>query len=234
MTSESLGAAQRSALWGAMLYIPVSLIFLFIGTALFAVYQSGILNLPTDINASLQADRVFPYFIANELPNGITGLLMASIFAAGMSTISTSYNSAATIILTDYFTRNNEIPERKKMRVLYFSTAVIGLIGMLIAIAMINTKSALDTWWKFASIFSGGILGLFLLSAFTTLQNISVAIVSVVLGLLVIIAMTISSFNPAWSNFWNQFHPYLSIVFGTTTIFITGFVLGLVVNKKPS
>lgn len=234
MTSKSLGEAQRSAFWGAMLYIPVSLIFLFIGTSLYALYQSGTALLPDDYNGLAQADRVFPYFIAHELPNGITGLLMASIFAAGMSTISTSYNSSATIILTDYFGRKSEIPEKKKMWVLYLSTAIIGLIGMLIAIAMINTKSALDTWWKFASIFSGGVLGLFLLSAFTSIQNVSVAIISVVCGLLVIIIMTISSFFPEWSSFWGQFHPYLSIVFGTTTIFITGFGLGSLLKKKSS
>lgn len=232
MTSRSLSEAQRSAVWGALLYIPVSLIFLFIGTSLFALYQSGTVLLPDDLAGMQSADRMFPYFIAHELPNGITGLLMASIFAAGMSTISTSYNSSATIILTDYFARNTDIPEKKKMRVLYLSTALIGLTGMLIAIAMINTKSALDTWWKFASIFSGGVLGLFLLSAFTSLQNVSVAIVSVLCGLVVIIVMTVSSFLPGWSSFWGQFHPYLSIVFGTTTIFIVGFVLGFLIKKK--
>jgi SSS family solute:Na+ symporter len=234
MTSKSLGEAQRSAFWGAILYIPVSLIFLFIGTSLYALYHSGTAVLPADLDELLHADRVFPYFIAHELPNGITGLLMASIFAAGMSTISTSYNSSATIILTDYFARNSEIPEKKKMLVLYFSTAIIGLTGMLIAIAMINTKSALDTWWKFASIFSGGVLGLFLLSAFTSIENVIVAIVSVLLGLTVIILMTISGFFPGWSSFWGQFHPYLSIVFGTTAIFMTGFILGSFLRKKHS
>lgn len=232
MTSKSLDEAQRSAFWGAILYIPVSLIFLFIGTSLYAAYQSGIIALPADFDGVNHADRVFPYFIAHELPDGITGLLMASIFAAGMSTISTSYNSSATIILTDYFSRNSEISERKKMLVLYLSTGIIGSIGMLIAIAMINTKSALDTWWKFASIFSGGVLGLFLLSAFTNIQQVYVAVISVILGLIVIIVMTVSGFFPGWSPFWEQFHPYLSIVFGTTTIFIAGFFLGSITTKK--
>ena len=50
-------------------------------------------------------DSVFPYFIVQELPVGLTGLLIASIFAAGMSTVATSITSSATIILTDYYKR---------------------------------------------------------------------------------------------------------------------------------
>ncbi len=232
MTSKTLGEAQRSAFWGAMLYIPVSLIFLFIGTSLYALYQSGVVVLPNDLNNLQNADRVFPYFIAHELPAGVTGLLLASIFAAGMSTISTSYNSSATIILTDYFIKYSHLSEGMKMKVLYVSTASIGLLGMLVGIAMINTKSALDTWWKFASVFSGGVLGLFMLSVFTSIQNVTIAIVSVVAGLIVIILMTISNFFPAASNFWSQFHPYLTIVFGTSTIFIVGFGLGMLIKKR--
>ncbi len=231
LTSKSLGEAQRSAFWGAILYIPVSLLFLFIGTSLFGLYQSGTLMLPADLDPATQADRIFPYFIAHELPAGVTGLLLASIFAAGMSTISTSYNSSATIILTDYFVRYANITEKKKMMVLYLSTAIIGLLGMIVGIAMIHTKSALDTWWKFASVFSGGVLGLFLLSAFTNIKNVTAAVLSVVAGLGVIILITLSNFYPQMT-FWNQFHPYLSIVFGTSTIFITGFLIGTFITKK--
>lgn len=232
ITSKTLGEAQRSAFWGAILYIPVSLIFLFIGTSLYALYQSGTIPLPDKLNQLQNADRIFPHFIANELPAGVTGLLLASIFAAGMSTISTSYNSSATIILTDYFIKYADLTEKRKMMVLYLSTAIMGLLGMIVGIAMINTKSALDTWWKFASIFSGGVLGLFLLSAFTNIQNVTAAIVGVLAGLVVIIVMTLSNIFPGLSSFWSQFHPYLSIVFGTSTIFIVGFILGTLFKKK--
>jgi solute:Na+ symporter, SSS family len=231
MTSKSLGEAQRSAFWGAIIYIPVSFLFLLIGTSLYALYQSGALQLPAELDPQQYPDRVFPYFIAHSLPTGVTGLLMASIFAAGMSTISTSYNSSATIILTDYFSKYKELTEKNKMKVLYFSTAAVGIVGMLVGIAMINTKSALDTWWKFASVFSGGVLGLFLLSAFTQIKNVKATVLGVISGLIIIILMTLSNFFPNVLPFWNQFHPYLTIVFGTTTIFIVGFALGTVLKK---
>ncbi|HKJ41896.1 MAG TPA: hypothetical protein VKA27_07355, partial [Sunxiuqinia sp.] len=86
MTSNSEKEAKKSAMYGGLLYVPVSAMFLFIGTALFAFYKAHVGLLPADV----QADQVFPQFIANQLPVGLTGFLIASVFAAGMSTISTS------------------------------------------------------------------------------------------------------------------------------------------------
>jgi SSS family solute:Na+ symporter len=229
LTSKSLKEAQWSAFWGALLYIPVSMVFLFIGTSLWVLYQSDALELANELVQT--PDKVFPHFIVNNLPVGATGLLMASLFAAGMSTMSTSYNSSATIILTDFFLQRRSLTESQKMFVLYASTAIVGIIGMLIGIIMINTKSALDTWWKFASIFSGGVLGLFLLGAFTKIESRFSAAIAVTAGLMVIILMTYASFVPGSMPFLEQFHPYLATVFGTTTIFIVGFALGRVAHR---
>jgi SSS family solute:Na+ symporter len=168
MASRTEREAKRSAFWGGMIYVPVSALFIFIGTALFSFYHSGAAALPAGLQQLDMSDRIFPYFIVTQLPAGVTGLLIASVFAAGMSTISTSFNSSATVFLTDYYKRYSKAPvtEKKAMRILYLSSLVISIVGMLVAIAMINVKSALDTWWKLASIFSGGMLGLFLLAAF--------------------------------------------------------------------
>ena len=227
MASSSLQDAQRSAFWGALLYIPVSLVFLFIGTSLFVLYQSRG-GLPNSLNDAAQADKVFPYFIAHEMPSGVTGLLLASIFAAGMSTISTSYNSVATIILTDYAERISKRPisEAKRLRVLYGSTVIISLLGIAVGVAMVNSKSALDTWWKMASILSGGVLGLFLLGAFTKIKSQRSVLISIAIGLMVIIILTLYSLALD-----SIFHPYLTIVFGTTTIFISGIILGFLINR---
>ena len=65
-------------------------------------------------------------FIVNELPVGLTGLLIASIFAAGMSTIATSVTSSSTIILTDYYQRfRKHAGNRERMLVLKLSSVGI-------------------------------------------------------------------------------------------------------------
>jgi len=131
MASRTDRAAKRSALSGGLLYIPVSLLFLFIGTSLYTFYTSGAAVLPTALQNPDNADQVFPYFIVNQLPTGVTGILIASIFAAGMSTISTSFNSSATVFLTDYYGKSGkrEVNEKASMRVLYLSSVVISILG---------------------------------------------------------------------------------------------------------
>ncbi len=232
MTASSEKEAKKSALYGGLLYIPVSLLFLFIGTSLFSYYTANSGILPDGI----QPDRVFPFFIISKLPGGLTGLLIASVFAAGMSTISTSVNSTATVILNDYFLKSlkGETGEKRSMLILYSSSMVFSLLSITIAIAMINVQSALETWWKLASIFSGGMLGLFLLGYFSRKANNIAAIAGVITGVLVIGWMSLSPIfltNSAMQKYISPFHSYMSIVFGTSAIFIVGFLLGLLVSR---
>ncbi len=227
MSAKSEKEAKSSALFGSLLYVPVSMLFFFIGTGLFSYYSAQ----PQLLPEGMAADKVFPHFIVNQLPTGFTGLLIAAIFAAGMSTVSTSVNSTATVILTDYFKKSNpNISEKDSMKVLYITSAIFGVLGIGVALAMINVKSALDAWWSLASIFSGGMLGLFLLGYFAkTATNMSAAI-GVALGLIVIVWMALS---PQFfsEGFRNPLHVNLSIVMGTTTIFLAGFLISNFVKK---
>ena len=243
--------ARFSALFGGYLFIPVSAVFFLIGTALWSYYHatpelaSQLLNSST--SQPLKGDEVFPFFIVHVLPTGLTGLLVASIFAAGMSTVSTSITSGATVVLSDFWRRlssqsaicrdgvhspsandeakcgrgMNPVPTAGEiggggLLVLRLSSLVIGVLGILIALALVNVDSILDSWWKLSSIFSGGMLGLFLLGFLSRkARNIDAAI-GVVCGFLVI----------AWISLGNSgIHEYLAIVFGTITIFLVGFLL---------
>src|SRR5690606_6625178 len=134
------------------------------------------------------SDSIFPYFIVNGLPVGVTGLLIASILAAGMSTISTSLNSGATVIYNDFYkpySKNDEV-DISSVMVLYIATAGICILGVLISLLVIRVESALDIWWNLAGIFSGGMLGLFLLGYLSQKVSNMSAVIGVVLGLLVI------------------------------------------------
>ncbi|GJM28292.1 MAG: sodium:solute symporter [Cyclobacteriaceae bacterium] len=234
MIARTEKEAKKAAFWGGMLYIPVSMMFLFIGSCLFAYYSTGVAELPIELTGENSADQVFPYFIVHQLPAGVTGILIASIFAAGMSTISTSFNSAATVILTDFVSRLSEkaTTDKMKLKVLYISTLSVAGIGIMVAIAMINVKSVLDAWWKLASVFSGGMLGLFLLGVFSKKKNILGAIIGTICGLVVILYLTIKDVFSDPDIGGVQIHTYLTIVLGTLTIFLTGFAVGMIVNKR--
>ena len=219
MTAKSTREAVKSTLFGGLLYIPVSLVFVYIGTALFSYYKAHAGLLPEGV----VGDKVFPYFIVHGLPTGVTGLVIASLFAAGMSTISTSINSSATILLTDFYKRllKGESSPRQQMAVLYVASAAVGLIGVVVGMLMMKIDGVLDAWWKLASIFSGGMLGLFLLGLVCHKVKRTNGVVAVAVGLAVI----------AWMSFWAPLHTYLTIVFGTMAIFLTGFVLTKLTSK---
>ncbi|MCU0455421.1 MAG: sodium:solute symporter [Bacteroidales bacterium] len=225
MTTGTDREAKSSALFGSLLYIPVSLLFFYIGTALFSYYTARPDLLPPELKVPGTADKVFPWFIATGLPSGFTGLLIAAIFAAGMSTVSTSLNSTATIILSDYYKRyiNRNAGERKSMTVLYISSLLTGVAGIVIALLLVGVESALDAWWSLASIFSGGMLGLFLLGFISAKARKPEAITGVVLGVVVIAWMSLSPTSP--------FHTNLTIVFGTLVIFLTGFLFSSMFRK---
>ena len=95
------------------------------------------------------------------------------------------------------------------------------------------TLSILATWWKLASIFSGGMLGLFLLGYLVPKIKNTAAIIGVVAGVLVIGWMSLSPMiftEGEMAKYASPFHSYLSIVLGTMTIFIVGFLIGIVVQ----
>jgi solute:Na+ symporter, SSS family len=237
MTTGTEREAKSSALFGSLLYVPVSLLFFYIGTALFAYYTVLPDLLPAELKVPGAGDKVFPYFIVNGLPAGATGLLIASIFAAGMSTVSTSLNSTATLILSDYYNRyfNRDAHEASSMRVLYGSSLIFGVLSVAIALALVGVKSVLDAWWGLASIFSGGMLGLFLLGYLSKkVRNID-AILGVITGALLIIWMSLSPVfftNEHLLKFRSPFHSNLTIVFGTLAIILVGFLLTRIFTGK--
>ena len=232
LTTRSTREAIQSTLFGSLLYIPVSLLFVYIGTALFAYYTAQ----PGALPEGISGDRVFPYFIVHGLPTGVTGLLIASIFAAGMSTISTSINSGATVVLVDFVQHwRKSLSRRQSMAVLYGASLGIGIIGVSVGLLMMGVEGVLTAWWKLASIFSGGMLGLFLLGlVFKTPRRVPV-ILATVIGVLVIIWMSLSPvLNPGSPlyAFRSTWHTNLTIVVGTTVIFLVGFLCMLISKRS--
>lgn len=225
--AKSVSEARKLTWFGSLLYLPVSLLFFMIGTALFAFYQQYSENLPLELQSLENADRVFPYFIVSMLPKGLTGLMIATIFAAGMSTISTSINSSATVILEDHFKKYlfPNLPKASDFKVLYLSSFIMGIGSILIGLAFNGVSSALDAWWALASIFSGGILGLFLLGLLSQSKSNIPAIVGVISGLLIIAWISLEEVLFIYGLPILELHKNLAIVLGTMTVFFVGFVV---------
>ena len=231
LAAKSDREASKSIWLGGLLYVPLSAIFFFIGTALFAYYRAHADQLPADV----RADAVFPWFIVTVLPPGVTGLLIAAIFAAAMSTVSTSLNSSATILMADFYRRfvAPDASDQRSLRMLHGTTFVWGLLGTAMALAMIRSKSALDAWWNLAGIFGGGTLGLFLLGFAVRRASRTSALAGVVVGVPVIVWMALSR---TWTwlpdSLRNPFHDNLTIVFGTAAVVVVGFFASMLVQPS--
>jgi len=235
VTARSTEDARKSVWIGALLYIPISALFFFIGTALFAYYSAQPNLLPEALRAENMGDRVFPHFIVSQLPVGLTGVLIAAIFAAAMSSVDSSLNCSATLILTDFYKRyfRPDAGERESMRVLYISTLGWGILGTSMALAMIRVKNVLDAWWNLAGIFSGGMLGLFLLGYFSRRARSAPAAIAAGIGVLVIFWMTFSSkLTGAPAVLRSPFDSLLICVIGTLTIFLVGLLLSSLSNRR--
>ncbi len=229
--------AKRSVWIGALLYLPISAVLFFIGTALFSFYTAQPELLPETSGPILKPDTIFPHFIVTQLPTGLTGLLIAAVLAAAMSSVDSSLNCSATLVLCDFYKRyfRPEAGERESMRVLYMATIVWGTLGTGIGLAMIRVQNILDVWWKLAGVFSGGILGLFLLGLISRRANSRAALIGVFLGVLVIFWMSLSPTDlwPATLETWKSpLHTFLTVVFGTLTILLTGLFVGFVNSQE--
>lgn len=229
--APSLGEARKSAFWGSLLTLPVNLILFLIGSGLFAFYYIN----PGLLPEGIKSDFVFPYFIINEMPVGLVGLLIASIFCAGMSTVATSVTSSGTIILTDFYSHlfPNSSDERKVI-VLRIASVMIGVLGIGVALCFLLVDNALDAWWALSSICSGGVLGMFLLAYLCPKAKKAHVVPGVIVGVASLILIALQTKLTDWWGLPTFVHINLSIVISTLLIFLIGFLLVQFINKKET
>ena len=122
--------------------------------------------------------------------------------------------------------------DKQTLRLLFISTFVIGVLGIIAGIAMIGVKSILDIWWQLSGIFAAGMLGLFLLGISSKRTKNAEAFLAIIVGVLVIAWMTFPSLVPDdLSYLRSSFNTNMVIVIGTLTIFLAGIFFTSVRNK---
>ena len=190
VTTPSEKAAARS-LW---LNLPMaffgSLLFFLLGTALYAFYKTQ----PELLDPTLERnDGILPFFILQNLPVGLAGLIVAGIFAAAQSTISSSLNSVATAFVTDFHSRvlKPGASDSTRLRVARSVVVVLGSVGICLAawIAATEMKSAFDAFNTFIGMALGPVGGMFFLGVFVKRASGPAALVGAVAGFLVVLCI---------------------------------------------
>ena len=219
LCSRSPRDARRALLWSGLVVFVQFLLFLVIGVMLY-VYYTG--HAPAEtaaftIGDRVQADRIFPHFIVTHMPAGLVGLVCAAIFAAAMSTLSSSLNSSAATAMADFYlpwTRGAR-DEAHYLHVSRWLTAGWGVLQIGVALAAIElSRRVVDEVLGIASFTNGVILGLFLLGTFTVAVRQRSAVVGVAAGAATMLAVKLFT-GVTWQWY---------VLIGSTVTFATGWL----------
>jgi SSS family transporter len=171
LTSSNVKDSQKTVYTNAIMTLPATIIFFGIGTLLFLFYS----EMPDRLSPSISNnDSIFPWYIVKELPVGVSGLLVAGIFSAAMSSISSSLNSVSTAFCSDFYKHfNPKVADLRLLRIARATTIITGILGVMFALWMAssNIKSLWDEFYRYLGLFTGGLGGMFLLGMLTKKAN---------------------------------------------------------------
>jgi solute:Na+ symporter, SSS family len=201
--------SQIALIFSGVLVFFQFLLFLLIGVMLFVFYQHFPLAHELD-----RVDRIFPIFIVEQMPPGISGLVIAAIFAAAMSTLSSSLNSLASSSVNDFY-RNYFARDKSDSHYLKISRLLTLLWGaVLIGISMLarHWGELLEAGLTITGITMGSVLGIFLLGAWTARIGQRSALAGMIAGLVIVVGVHFSG-AVAWTWY---------VLIGTAVTFLVG------------
>ena len=181
---------KKLALTYAIFGILISLLVHGVGLACFAYFKAN----PGQMDPTMENDQVVPLFIVQRLPIGVAGLIIAALFAASMSTLSSSMNSVATIVVEDWFRKIHPgLSDRARLISLKILSVCIGVFGTGFALylASMEVASIFKVWNELIALLGGGLGGIYILGLFSRRGNWAGAVV----GLAVSIAATVAVKN---------------------------------------
>jgi cyclically-permuted mutarotase family protein len=222
LTSTNVKDSQKTLYTNAVLTLPATIIFFGIGTLLFIFYT----EMPNTLSPAISNnDSIFPWYIVRELPIGVSGLLVAGIFSAAMSSISSSLNSVSTAYCNDFHMHYKpNVPDVKLLKIARIATIATGVLGILLALWMAssNIKSLWDQFYRFLGLFTGGLGGMFLLGMLTKKANSKGTLLGLVVSAILIWYISV----------FTEINFLMYSFFGVASCFTFGYIFSLIFRKK--
>lgn len=222
--APTLRDAKKAVATQMAVAIPINILLFGLGTALYLYYRTH----PAELNPVMKTDGIYPLFAAQHLPVGVSGLVIAALLAASMSTISSAICSVANLGIDDFYRRfKASVDERFTLHLARILSMLVGICGIVGALFLANSPS--KSVWDAALIITGlvtnGTVGLFGLGLLTKRAHELGALLGVLAGMIVTIYL--QAFTPV--TFW------LYAVFGSIVTYIVGYFLSLVLPcpRKP-
>ncbi|NIA13768.1 MAG: sodium/solute symporter [Nitrospiraceae bacterium] len=228
----------RIAMWICCWFsVPTWALFMFLGTALFAFYQAA----PTVASDAMlsgaeKAEGILPYFVLNNLPVGVAGLVIAAVLSAAMSSISSSINGVSAVGVVDIYRRRivkgrDDRHYVKVAKLIGVAEAVLMIVGAIILVK-VEGKTLQDTARVLTALTAGGLLGLYLLGFMTCTANGKAVGVGIVCTLLFTAWVALTSMKWLPEGLWCPLESYYAGMVGHAICFGVGFVLGKIVFRN--
>jgi len=233
----------RRALWiSCWTCLPTWGYFLFVGTALYVFYKVfPDPQVSEMLSGARKAEEVLPHFVSTQLPVGLSGMVVAAVLAAAMSSMSSAMNSISAVFITDIYRRHLSAGRNDAhyVRVAKLSTLVSSVIMIIGAWVLVRseTKTLQHFYTEFTSIIAGGLLGLYLLGFLTTRGDGR----SVGFGIAFAVAFSalISFAGLGWlpegftRSLERTFDSYYTGLAGNLVMFVVGFTLATFLPARP-
>ena len=234
MTVKNPRQAQSALLLGVGAGAIGVTLSLLLGVFMFIFYQ----HYPNLLPADLTPDQVVPHFINTQVPPIVTGLLVAAVFAAAMSSLDSALNSLAAALTVDFVARfKPELSEQTRLRFAKYVVVVAGLLGIVIGIYAARTEAPLiDLIMTFLGYFAGGLLGLFLLGMLTSRANGTGAFVGAIAGTLTVLMVTENDIPlpRLYETFGFAPIPFIwSTAIGLAVTLVVGYLVSLAGPRVP-
>ncbi len=212
------------ALWtDVAVSVPWAMAVFGLGTALYVFYKVN----PGMIDPALANDEIVPFFIGQNLPSGVSGIIIAGIFAASMSSVDSSIHSSTTVLMRDFMHRRVESKsELRKVSLARWITAGLGIMGTLIAIVMtfFDITSVWDIVLEFAGLFTGAMTGVFILGIFSKRANGKGAVIGTLTSAAVLL----------WVKNFTSLHFFLYSGIGIVSCAVIGYLASLFFTSEKS
>jgi len=209
----SKSKSQLALIVSGVVVIFQFLVFLVIGVMLYAFYQ----HFPLDHELE-HVNRIFPLFIVEEMPSGISGLVIAAVFAAAMSTLSSSLNSLSSSSMNDFY-RSWLVPQASENH--YFKVSRIftlgwGVVLILVSFLARDWGEVLEVGLTIASLTMGSVLGIFLLGRLPSAPGPKGGLAAMICGIAVMIGVALLT-PLAWTWY---------VLVGTASTVVAGVIFG--------
>ena len=137
LSTKDLKAARKTFFHTQFGLVVITVLLMFVGFAVMGFYNLHPNLLPSGANISVEADFLFPHFIANQFPPGMSGLVIAALFSASMSSLSSGVNSVGSIITTDIFPALfKNYKNMDSIRNIRIISIFIGIVAILLSLAI--------------------------------------------------------------------------------------------------